>query len=876
MKTFTIVASLVIASVLLASSAVGQGTESIDPDRIPEISSPAIYLDTTYPFNKRADDLVARMSLREKVGQMLSNAPAIDRLGVPAYTWWNECLHGVMAGPYSTVFPQAIGMAATWDTDLIHQVADAISTEARAKTNDSLLHGRGYNPGLDYWSPNINIVRDPRWGRGQETYGEDPFLTGRLAVAFVTGLQGNNPKYLKVVSTPKHFAVHSGPEPKRGRFDATPPERDMYETYLPQFEAAVREGKAYSVMGAYSAIDGAPCCADPLLMEDILRKAWGFRGYIVTDCGAINCMVAGHKTAKSLEEASARAVKTGTDLCCGDEYLSLVNAVQQGLVTEQEIDVCVKRLMLARMRLGTFDPVEKVPYARIPIELNDCAEHKALALKTARESIVLLKNDGILPFGNGIRKIAVIGPNADNVATLYGNYNGTASDPITILAGIQAGAGAERTVTYFQGCDYIEMGSYVPIPESALRSDGRPGLMGEYFANTNFEGKPALTRQDSNVDFDWKRDSPAPGIPRDNFSVRWSGELIPPADKDYAFTVRGDDGYRLKIDGKTVIEDWTDHAYSGKSCKIALKAGKPVKIVLEYYEHSLESAVSLLWVPDPVDAIREIQDATDAADAVVFVGGIRAGLEGEEMALDVDGFLGGDRTRIELPKVQTEMLKLLHSTGKPVVFVNCSGSAIAMPWEAENLPAIVQAWYPGQAGGTAVADVLFGRYNPAGRLPVTFYASTTDLPDFEDYSMANRTYRYFRGKALWPFGYGLSYTKFDYKDMKLSKLTAGTSDTVMVTCDVTNTGDVDGDEVVQLYVRDSNSPSPRPIKSLRGFARVHIKKGATERVTIPLSTADLRYWDTDKKSYVVYPGRYELMVGASSVDIRLRGKLDVK
>jgi beta-glucosidase len=715
---------------------------------IPVVGGPEIWKDASRPVAARVNDLVSRLSLAEKIQEMRNGAAAIPRLGIPAYDYWSECLHGVARAGTATVFPQAIGMAATWDTLLIHDEADVIATEARAKHNDYAAKNNGDSAryyGLTFWTPNVNIFRDPRWGRGQETYGEDPFLTARLGVAFIHGLQGDDPKYVKAMACAKHFAVHSGPEPARHTFDVTPPERDFYETYLPQFEAAVREGHVGAVMGAYNSVYGEPACANPLLLTKILREQWGFTGHVVSDCGAIYDIYANHKFAGSSEAAAADAVKAGDDLCCGTDYNSLIRAVKAGLISEKEIDTAVSRLFEARFRLGLFDPPEKVPFAKIPISENDKPEHEALALQLARESIVLLKNNGVLPLDRArVKRIAVIGANADSVPMLLGNYNGTPSQPVTILAGIKAAAGANCEVVYEPGCPLA-----VRIPQGG----------------TN---------------------------------------------------------------GEITVEKWT-------------------------------KAIATAW----------------SADVVIYVGGISPQLEGEEMKVNYDGFSGGDRTRIELPSQQTELLKALAATGKPVVFVNCSGSAISMPWEAKNLPAIVQAWYPGEQGGWAVADVLFGDANPAGRLPVTFYHSTADLPAFENYAMSNRTYRYFSGKPEFAFGHGLSYTKFDYSAAALDKSRFTAGDTVKISFLLKNSGARDGDEVAQVYFRHAISAQPQPRLALCGFTRMHLANGQGARITMDIPAERFRCWDTIKKQYAVEPGDYELLVGAASDDIRLRVPLKV-
>jgi beta-glucosidase len=718
--------------------------EDADASKSPVVKGTEIWKDPSQPLDIRVHDLVRRMSLAEKVQQMRNTAPAIPRLGFPSYNYWNECLHGVARAGTATVFPQAIGMAATWDASLVHQEADVIATEARAKHNDYVGKHNGDSAqyhGLTFWTPNINIFRDPRWGRGQETYGEDPFLTSRLAVAFIQGLQGDDPKYIKAMACAKHFAVHSGPEPERHRFDAIPSERDLYETYLPHFEAAVREGHVGAVMGAYNAVNGEPACSSPFLLTDLLRKQWGFTGHVVSDCGAIYDIFANHKTVDTPEEAAARAVKAGCDLCCGTDYNSLVRAVKKGLIAEKEIDGALGYLLEARFRLGLFDPPSLVPYAQIPITENNTPEHEALALRVARESIVLLKNNGLLPLEQSkIKHIAVIGANANSVPLLLGNYNGTPSKPVTLLQGIKQVAGTNIEVTYSPGC---------PL---AMRKDG------------NDESSADLTN--------------------------------------------------------------------------ALAAAR-------------------------------------AADVVIYIGGINARLEGEEMKVDYEGFSGGDRTRIELPSVQEDFLKALYATGKPVIFVNCSGSAVAMPWEAENLPAIVQAWYPGEEGGRAVAEVLFGTVNPAGRLPVTFYRSTDDLPPFEDYSMSNRTYRYFNGQPLFAFGHGLSYTRFDYRKARLNATNVNANDTLKLMFNLKNTGSRDGDEVAQVYFRHKNSALSQAKLALCAFTRVHVLKGKTVKVTMEIPVERFRYWDTVKKQYTVEPGQYELMLGAASDDIRMHLPVNV-
>jgi beta-glucosidase len=725
--------------------------------------------DPAQPTAARVRDLVSRLTLAEKASQILANPPAIPRLGIPAYSHRNECLHGVGDAGIATVFPQAIGMAATWDAPLIHEEADVISTEARAKHNDYAARHEGNTAehfGLNFYSPNINIFRDPRWGRGQETYGEDPFLTAEFGVAFIRGLQGNDPKYFKVTACAKHYAVHSGPEAQRHVFDMRPSERDLYETYLPAFQAAVREAHVGSVMGAYSSFEGVPDCANPFLLTELLRKRWGFDGVVFSDGGAIGDIWAEHKYVAGPDEAAAAAVKAGCDVSSGGmggpqaarralppghanagikggaAFSVLPEAVTKGLVSEADVDTAVTREFMMRFKLGMFDPPEMVPWSKIGIEQNDTPEHRALALKVAEESIVLLKNDGLLPLTRArIKRIAVIGPNADAAMMQNGNYRGTPSHSVTILEGIKEIAGQDIEVVAAPGC---------PL---ALRNDksNQPGA--------------AMTAQ-------------------------------------------------------------------------AVAAAK-------------------------------------SADVVIYVGGLSANLEKEQGTVDFEGFNEGDRTRIELPAVQEDLIKALQATGRPVIFVNCSGSAVAMPWEAKHLPAIIQAWYPGEEGGRAVAEVLFGNMNPAGRLPITFYRATKELPAFDDYSMNNRTYRYFNGKPLFAFGHGLSYTRFKYGGGKLEAEDFRAADTVKLSFVLMNAGKCDGDEVAQVYFRELNSGLPQSKPALCGFTRVHLAKGKSTAVAMDIPAERFRHWDIIKKQYVVDPGRYELLIGGASDDIRLRIRLKI-
>ena len=817
------------------------------------------YKNPSLPVEQRVDDLVSRMTLEEKVSQMMNGAAAIERLGIPEYEWWNEALHGVARAGYATVFPQAIGLAATWDTDLMFKVADVISTEARAKNNEFIRKGeRGRYKGLTFWSPNINIFRDPRWGRGQETYGEDPYLTARMGVAFVKGLQGNDPRYFKVIATPKHYAVHSGPEPERHSFDAKATERDMQETYLPAFRATIVEGGAQSVMCAYNRTNTEPCCTNKELY-DILRTKWGFGGYVVSDCGAIDDIYLRHHFLKTEGEASAAAVKAGTDLTCGREYRSLVQAVKDGLITEAEINTAVKRLMTARFKLGMFDPPEMVPYAKIPYSENASEGHRQLSLKAAQESIVLLKNlNQTLPLKKDLKTIAVIGPSADNLGVLLGNYNGQPMKYVTPLAGIRAKVSPATNVLYSSGL-YAPGVIVEPVTAEALPG----GLKGEYFNNRELKGEPALVRTDQQVNFDWGAFSPGTGIAEDNFSVRWTGKLLAPDSGKYTIGISGNGGMRLVIDGQTVIEELTNRRTRSVTKEISFTAGHSYDIRLEYFENNNQYAAARLnWAPPGAEKRlkEEAIDKSRQADAVVMVLGITPSVEGEEMDVRVEGFRGGDRTDIALPKPQEELIKEIQGLGKPVVLVLLGGSALAVNWANDNVPAILDAWYPGEEGGTAIADVLFGDYNPGGRLPVTFYKSVNDLPAFTDYQMQGRTYRYFKGTPLYPFGFGLSYTSFKYGDLKFSKAKINAGDSVNVSVAVTNTGKQSGDEVVQLYVTDVSSTFPVPIRALAGLKRIYLKPGEKQTVSFALDARSMSVID-DKNNRVVEPGEFLVSVG---------------
>jgi beta-glucosidase len=777
------------------------------------------------------------------------------------------------------VFPQAIGMAAMWDTDLMGQISTTISTEARAKYNQAMrdnVHSIYF--GLTIWSPNINIFRDPRWGRGQETYGEDPYLTSRLGVAFVKGLQGDDPKYFKTIATSKHFAVHSGPESSRHRFNVEPSPYDLEDTYLPAFRATVTEGKADSVMCAYNAIDGSPACGSKMLLEQTLRHDWGFKGYVTSDCGAVDdfFMPNTHMTSPDAEHASATAVLAGTDTNCGDTYKALVKSVHDGLISEAAIDVAVKRLFTARFQLGMFDPVSDVKYAQIPMSGDDSAAHRALALKAARESMVLLKNDGdFLPLKSAGKTIAVVGPNAATLAALEGNYNAVPSHPVLPLDGLRAEWKGAK-VLYAQGSAYVE-GLPVPVPRTVLHpsmGSKEEGLHAEYFASDDLNGKLAMTRIDPQIDFDWNSASPAPGVPAKSFGVRWTGTITAPAAGDYKFGISlahcypcGDhESFKVYLDGQQAAqfdsnEKSDSRASTTPDFHLNFADTEPHFLKVEY-THSAPlfgAGITLNWQP-PAQPLRdEAVKIAQSADVIVAFVGLSPELEGEEMPVHVEGFAGGDRTDINLPAVQEDLLKALQATGKPIVVVLMNGSALAANWAQQNAKAVLEAWYPGEVGGTAIAETLDGRNDPGGRLPVTFYASNDQLPSFDDYSMKHRTYRYFDGKPLYGFGYGLSYTHFTYSDVKLSSNTVNAGDALTVEADVRNAGSRAGDEVAELYLTPPKT-DVSPIHELKSFERIHLAPGESKHVSFTLSPRELSEVDAAGKRSVS-AGAYSVFVG---------------
>jgi len=827
------------------------------------------YQNPTLGFDERVEDLVSRMTLEEKVSQMTNNAAAIERLDIPEYDWWNECLHGVARMGKATVFPQAIGLAATFDQDHMFEVATTISDEARAKYHRFQSQGkRGIYQGLTFWTPNINLFRDPRWGRGMETYGEDPYLTGKMGVAFIKGMQGDDDKYLKTVATSKHYIVHSGPEPDRHSFDARISERDFRDTYLPHFKMTVEEANVWSIMCAYNRYMGEACCGSSRLLMDLLRDELGFQGYVVSDCGAIRDFYTGHFVADSAADAAALGVRSGTDLNCGSVYPALVKAVEDRLITEDEIDVSVRRLMLARMKLGMFDPDEMVPWSGITYDIVDCENHRKLALETALKSIVLLKNENnLLPLSKNVGKIAVIGPNSNDVEVLNANYNGIPTNPVTPLEGIIVKVG-EENVLYAPGCEHVPgLPVFEEVPSSALFTDQNltvNGLTGQYYTNKSFEGDPVETRVDPQVDFYWWDSAPFEQLDDDDFSIKWDGYIVPPLSGEYALGGEGMNGFSVFLDDSLLVRFRNIHHTSKRYRFVNLKANQPYRIHIDYYEEHGDASIKLLWSVPGKDLEKEALEVAGKADAVILFMGLSPRLEGEEMGVRLEGFQGGDRTDIQLPKIQQDLIKKIHAMNKPTVLVLLSGSALAVNWEQENIDAIIEAWYGGQAAGTAIADVIFGDYNPGGRLPVTFYKSVKDLPPFTDYNMAGKTYRYFTKEPLYAFGYGLSYTTFEYSEPVLSKNIITENEPVTVSTQVTNSGNMAGEEVVQLYIKDDESSVARPLRELKGFSRIYFEPGETKTVDFEITHKELAFYDVGKGEYIVEPGSFTIYVGSSS------------
>ena len=853
------------------------------------------------PVAERVENLLSQLTLEEKISQTMMGSPGIERLGIPRYDWWNEALHGVARNGIATVFPQAIGLAAAWDPALHQEIATAISTEARAKNNAVLDDpksdgGTKRYQGLTIWSPNINIFRDPRWGRGQETYGEDPFLTGRLAVAFVKGLQGDDPHYLKTVATVKHFAVHSGPEPARHHFDAVVSERDLWETYLPAFETGIREGGATSLMSAYNAINGIPAPAHAQLLQHILRERWGFSGAVVGDVDNVADMwrPKAHLYAKDAAEASALAIKTGNDLCSGSTYQALGEAVKRGLVTEAEIDVALRRLFTLRFRLGQFDPAARVPYRAIPAAANDSPAHDALALRAAQSSLVLLKNDGALPLDPArLQTVAILGPTGFEESTVLGNYAGTPSRLVPLATGLRTRLEALGLRVLAEPGVPLAKGFRVsgqPFPAGVLFTDAAratPGLRGEVFAHEKqdsksavVEGRPASTRIDTQVNLQWDETQPIEGVPTAHAAVRWSGVLVPRVSGEHLLGIVAEGAVRLFIDDQPVINSWRKDPERPLSTTLTLEAGRAYAVRLEYAQLTAKGRVQFGWIaPGEDDGLARALAAAREADHIILTLGITPDMEGESMSVTAEGFSGGDKLTLDLPATQRELLARVAELHKPVTVVLTTGSAVHLDDSQAN--AVLLAWYYGQRGADAVADALLGLANPAGRLPVTFYKNTDDLPAFEDYSMRNRTYRYYTGKPLYAFGHGLSYTSFAYEKIALSGTTArasaepATAESMQVSVTVKNTGPRDGDEVVQLYATTAAAAVPMPVRQLVAFQRVPLRAGETKTITLSVSVSQLRRWDESSDRYVVDAGAWHLDAGPASDRLPLRATVQI-
>ncbi len=838
---------------LLTLSGLGTSNDTISSSVIINVFKP-------HTYKERLADLINLMTVDEKIKELTNEADSIPRLGLSKYNYWSEALHGVLASG-ATSFPQAVAMGSTWDPDLIHKVGTAISDEARAL---NVSTGKG----LTYWSPTINIARDPRWGRNEESYSEDPYLLSRMGVAFIKGMQGDDPYYLKTVSTPKHF-IANNEEARRHTGSSDVDMRSLFEYYLPAFHQAIVEGKAYSIMGAYNELNGVPCNANTFLMTDLLRHKWGFKGYVVSDCGAILDMVFNHHFFKTFAEASARSILAGCDLNCGVTYRrDLKEALDNGFLEVKDLDTALTRVLSARFKLGEFDPLDQVPYSSITKDKLDSKENRALALEVAQKSIVLLKNNGVLPLNkNKVKSIAVIGPNAAEAQ--LGIYAGYPNVQVSPLEGIKEKASSVGIkVEYALGC-VINNEALRPVDSKYFGKVGgtnQTGVTGEYFDNMKLSGKPVLTRVDSMINFSFGTNSPAPGLPEDHFSIRWKGKLIPPATVHHIGT-SNDDGVRLYVDGKLVINDWRDHAEQQNSAEVNLEPGKEYNIELDMYDNTLNASAKLLW-----DIGQKVfNDAKKAAarnDAVILMVGTSPDISREEL----------DRKEIELPQVQKELINEIASVNPNIILVLVNGGPVALEGIEKKANGIVEAWYNGEFGGNAIADVLFGDVNPGGKLPETFYASTKDLPPMSDYDLINhpRTYMYFDKPVLYPFGYGLSYTKFEYSSLKLSSDKIKKDGEVEIQFAIKNTGKVKGDEVVQVYAHKDNADIKVPINQLKRFQRITLEAGESKTLTFKIPAAEFSFYDTATNDFKVDPGQWEIQVGSSSKDIRLKNNFTIE
>jgi beta-glucosidase len=805
-------------------------------------------------YKDRLTDMINLMTVEEKIKQLTNQSDSIPRLGISKYNYWSEALHGVLAGG-ATSFPQGVAMGSTWEPDLINRVGAAISDEARAL---NVMDGKG----LTYWSPTINIARDPRWGRNEESYSEDPYLLSRMGVAFVKGMQGNDPYYLKVISTPKHFMANNE-EARRHTGSSDVDMRSMYEYYLPAFHQAIVEGKAYSIMGAYNEVNHVPCNANTFLLTDLLRRDWGFKGYVVSDCSAVSDMFFGHHFFKTGAEAAARSILAGCDLDCGDEYRRyLPEALDKGFLVEKDLDSAVTRVLSARFKLGEFDPPEMVPYSSITKDKLDTKENRDLALEVAQKSIVLLKNNGILPLKkNEIKSIAVIGPNAD--AYQPGIYSGFPNVRVNALEGIKdKAASLGITVNYSMGC-VLSAGFLRPIgPEYYAKVEGtnKTGMKGEYFDNMNLSGKPVFTRIDSVVDFVFGTNSPAPGVPKEHYSIRWKGKIIPP-DTVYQIGIVNDDGGRLYVDGKLLINDWNDHEEVSHKAKVLLAPGKEYEIEFQQYNNTLGSSAKLTWDLGQKN-FNSAKKIAEKNDIVVLVLGTSPDISREEL----------DRKEIELPKVQRDLINEISAVNPNIIIVLENGGPVALAGAENKANAIVEAWFVGEFGGKAIADVLFGDVNPGGKLPETFYASTQQLPPMSDYDLINhpRTYMYFEQPVLFPFGYGLSYTQFEYSNIKLGADKIKKNGEIEIQCTIQNTGKVKGDEVAQVYAHCFNASIKVPVNQLKRFQRITLEPGESKTLTFKIPASEFSFYDTRINNLKTTPGQWEIQIGSSSKDIRLK------
>ena len=829
------------------------GNESVSSSLIVNVFKPISY-------KQRLSDLISLMSIDEKINQLTNQTDSIPRLAIPAYNYWSEALHGLLASG-ATSFPQAVAMGSTWDPDLVFRVGSAISDEARAY---NISRGKG----LTYWSPTINIARDPRWGRNEESYSEDPYLLSRMGVAFIKGMQGEDPYYLKAISTPKHF-IANNEEERRHNGSSDVDMRSLFEYYLPAFHKAIVEGKAYSIMGAYNELNHVPCNANTFLLTDLLRRKWGFEGYVVSDCGAVNDMVYGHHFFETGAEAAARSILAGCDLDCGTEYRQFLHeALERKLLEEKDLDVALERVLSARFRLGEFDPPEAIPYSSISKDKLDSEENRDLALEVAQKSIVLLKNNGILPLDkNKIKSIAVIGPNAADAQ--LGIYSGFPNVLVGPLEGIKEKvASLGIKIDYTIGCS-IGGGLLRPIEQkyfTKVAGSNKTGMKGEYFNNMNLSGKPVLTRIDPIVDFSFGSNSAAKEVPEDQFSVRWTGKIIPP-DTIYHIGTSCDDGARLYLDGKLVIDDWTEHGEKPISAEVKLVPGKEYDIVMEYFDNSLGATARLTWDLGQQD-FYEAKEVAAKNDVVILVLGISPGISQEEL----------DRTEIELPQVQRDLINEVASVNPHVVFVLVNGGPIALAGTEKKAKAIVEAWYAGEFGGKAIADVLFGDVNPGGKLPETFYASTQQLPPISSYDIINnpRTYMYFEQPVLFPFGHGLSYTQFEYSDLKLNSSKVKNDGEVELQFTIRNTGKLKGDEVTQVYVHCNEASIKVPVNQLKRFKRITLNPGESEIPTFKIPSSEFSFYSTKTNDLQTEPGKWEIQVGSSSKDIRLKKTLTIE